>query len=61
MNFEEILQEIQDNKYNHNNGYYNCIPFIGFERLESFIPGIELETYYLITANSGINFKKNLQ
>ena len=58
MNFQEVLEEIQQNKRNHQEGYFNCIPFIGFDRLESFIPGLEQDTYYLVTANSGIGKSK---
>src|SRR6187402_443847 len=58
MNFQEIYQEIIVNRDNHQDGYYNCIPFMGMDRLERFIPGIEQDTYYLITANSGIGKSK---
>lgn len=58
MDFKVILEELQKNKENHEQGYYNCIPFMGMERLEKFIPGIELETYYLITASSGVGKSK---
>ena len=34
MNFNDIYSEIVQNKQNHDNGYYNCIPFIGLNRLE---------------------------
>lgn len=58
MNFKEIRQEIAQNKKNHDNGYFNCIPFVGLDRLEYFIPGIEQETYYKITASSGVGKSK---
>lgn len=58
MEFGDIFQEIVSNRQNHQDGYYNCIPFTGLERLESFVPGIEQDTYYLVTANSGIGKSK---
>lgn len=56
--FNEIIKKIVDNKNNHNNGYYNCIPFIGMESLEEYLPGIEHSTYFLLAANSGIGKSK---
>ena len=53
--FQRIYTELELNKTNHESGYFNCIPFAGMERLEKFIPGVEQDTYYLLTANSGIN------
>ena len=55
--FNEIIKKIVDNKNNHNNGYYNCIPFMGMESLEEYLPGIEHSTYYLLAANSGVKNK----
>ena len=60
MNFKEIYAEIIQNKANHTDGYFNCIPFMGMERLENFLPGIEQDTYYLLTASSGVKEKINL-
>lgn len=56
--FKKIYDKIVANKANHDSGYFNCIPFSGLDRLESFIPGLEQSTYYLITANSGIGKSK---
>lgn len=58
MKFQQIYDEIVANKNNHEQGYYNCIPFSGMERLERFIPGIEQDTYYLLTASSGVGKSK---
>lgn len=58
MDFNEIIGEIEQNRENHQDGYYNCIPFTGMERLESFIPGVEQDTYYLLTASSGVGKSK---
>ena len=58
MNFTDIYRKIVQNKENHNNGYFNCIPFMGMERLEAFLPGIEQSTYYLIAAASGVGKSK---
>jgi len=58
MKFNSIYSELSQNKDNHNNGYFNCIPFVGMNRLESYLPGIEQSIYYLITANSGIGKSK---
>lgn len=58
MNFNQIYDKIVSNKLNHDKGYFNCIPFMGMERLERFLPGIEQDTYYLITASSGVGKSK---
>lgn len=58
MNFSTIMAEIQQNSANHETGYYNCIPFLGMERLERFIPGIEQATYYAIIAGTGVGKSK---
>lgn len=58
MNFQKIYEEIIQNKHNHEEGYHNCIPFMGMQRLERFIPGIEKSTYYLLTAGSGVGKSK---
>jgi len=58
MNFKQVYQRIIDNKHNHEQGYFNCIPFMGMERLEKYLPGIEQDTYYLITASSGVGKSK---
>ena len=58
MNFSDIYSEIRQNRENHTLGYYNCIPFMGMERLERFLPGIEQDTYYLLTASSGVGKSK---
>jgi hypothetical protein len=55
MNFNEIYDEIIQNRENHQQGYFNCIPFMGMERLEKYLPGIEQDTYYILTASSGVN------
>lgn len=56
--FDNTLQEIVANKMNHEKGYFNCIPFEGLERLEHYIPGVEMDTYYLLTASSGVGKSK---
>lgn len=58
MNFKDIYSKIVQNKLNHDNGYFNCIPFMGMERLEKYLPGIEQSTYYLIAAASGVGKSK---
>lgn len=58
MNFEDVFGEIKQNRQNHQAGYFNCIPFMGMERLERFLPGVEQDTYYLLTANSGVGKSK---
>ena len=58
MNFKEIVSDIESAKKNHDEGYFNCIPFQGMERLERLIPGIEQDTYYIVTAGSGIGKSK---
>ena len=56
--FNDLVRTIEANQANHARGYFNCIPFSGMNRLESFIPGIEQSTYYLLTANSGVGKSK---
>lgn len=58
MNYTSIYSEIEQNKRNHDDGYFNCVPFMGMERLERFLPGIEQDTYYLLTASSGVGKSK---
>lgn len=58
MNFQDILKGIEQNRKNHELGYYNCIPFMGLNRLERLIPGIEHGTYYLLTASTGVGKSK---
>lgn len=53
MTFDEIYDKIQSNKQNADNGYMNCIPFHGFERLKPYMPGIIKGEYYLVTGSSG--------
>lgn len=57
--FNDLVRTIEANQANHAKGYFNCIPFSGMNRLESFIPGIEQSTYYLLTANSGVKNSYN--
>lgn len=56
--FSRLYQQIQDNKINHDNGYYNCIPFHGFSRTEKYLEGVTQSTYTLITASSGVGKSK---
>lgn len=58
MKFSDIYSELEQNRENHQQGYFNCIPFMGMERLERFLPGIEQDTYYLLTASSGVGKSK---
>lgn len=58
MDFQDIYKKIVQNKKNHDDGYFNCIPFIGMSRLEEFLPGIEQSTYYLIAAATGVGKSK---
>ena len=58
MNFDTIYAELEQNMINHAQGYYNCIPFMGMERLEKFIPGLEQSTYYAIVAGTGVGKSK---
>lgn len=58
MDFRGIYREIVQNKENHAAGYFNCIPFMGLSRLERYLPGIEQDTYYLLTASSGVGKSK---
>lgn len=58
MDFKQILEKIVQNKRNHEDGYYNCIPFIGMSRLEEYLPGIEQSTYYLLAAATGVGKSK---
>lgn len=58
MNFQEVLNKIKANKENHDKGYYNCIPFLGLNRLERVVPGIEQSTYSIIGSGTGTGKSK---
>lgn len=58
MEFESIYNKIKTNLQNHQKGYFNCIPFIGLERLEKYLPGIEQATNYILTAATGVGKSK---
>ena len=58
MRFDDVINKIENNLKNHAEGYFNCIPFQGMERLEKYVPGIEQATYYLVTASSGVGKSK---
>jgi len=55
---DNYIKDIKQNRKNWLNGYYNCIPFIGMDRLTSYVPGLEKSTYYLVTASTGIGKSK---
>lgn len=55
---DTVYKAIYDNSKNHEHGYFNCIPFEGMDRLEKLLPGIEQDTYYIITASSGVGKSK---
>ena len=54
MKFDEVLNKIKTNRENNKSGYYNCIPFEGFERFKKIIPGISNGEQIIITASSGV-------
>jgi replicative DNA helicase len=56
MNITTIFSKIQRNYENYRKGDYNCIPFSQLSELK--IPGIEQQTYYLISASSGVGKSK---
>lgn len=56
--FKTLRDQLQRNMENHHENYYNCIPFTMFPKLEKILPGVEQETYYCVTASSGIKTKK---
>lgn len=56
--FDALYSKLQENRNNHERGYYNCIPFRTMPRLEKFIPGVEQATYYGVTASSGVGKSK---
>lgn len=58
MNFQDVLNKIKANKENHDKGYYNCIPFLGLNRLERVVPGIEQSTYSIIGSGTGTGKSK---
>lgn len=55
---DRVFSKIKSNKQKRTDHYFNCIPFVGFDRLERYLPGIEKETYYIVTASSGIGKSK---
>ena len=54
MKFDEVLNKIKTNRDNNKGGYYNCIPFEGFERFKKIILGIRNSEQIIITASSGV-------
>ena len=58
MNFKEVYQDLLNNKENHDRGYYNCIPFLGLNRLERVVPGIEMSSSSLLGSGSGTGKSK---
>jgi hypothetical protein len=58
MDFKSVLNKIETNLLNHQQGYYNCLPFIGMERLEKYLPGVEQATNVAITAGTGVGKSK---
>lgn len=56
--FKRVYDELVRNKENHDNGYFNCIPFNDMPRTEKFLPGVEQDTYYILTASSGVGKSK---
>nr|DAR88191.1 MAG TPA: Helicase ATPase REPLICATION [Caudoviricetes sp.] len=54
MKFDEVLNKIKTNRENNKSGYYNCIPFEGFDRFKKIIPGIRNSEQIIITASSGV-------
>jgi len=53
MTFQEIQQKILANKGNHENLYYNCLPFENYPRFQNFVPGIVQGRSYMLTGSSG--------
>lgn len=53
MNFDKLMMDIRRNVDNHHQGYFNCIPFLGMERLEKIVPGIEQGTISMIGSGTG--------
>jgi replicative DNA helicase len=54
---QDTLDFMTKNRKRKLEGKYNAIPF-GFPRFEQFLPGLEQEKFYCITANSGIGKSK---
>ena len=54
--YERVYEEIVERRKRLIDGKINCIPW-GFPRLENRLPGIEQGRYYLVTANSKVNYK----
>ena len=54
MNFNDIISKIKKNSQNQKEGYNNCIPYYGLERLEKVVPGIMDSEQIILTASSGI-------
>ena len=58
MIFDDFIKAIRDNKNNADNGDYNVIPFLGLNRLQAAVPGIEKGCMYIVTASSGVGKSK---
>lgn len=52
--FEEVKEQIKENKKIRLDGGVNCIPWRNLKGLSSIIPGIQRSKYYLVTANSKV-------
>lgn len=52
--YKSIIEEIKENRKRRLEGKLNCIPWKSFPKLSSKIPGIEQETYTIVSANSKV-------
>lgn len=52
-NFNDLGVLIRSNWDNHQQNYYNCIPFDVFPKLEQVVPGIIQGVQYLLTGSTG--------
>lgn len=58
VHFKEVYDKLVSNKTNHEQGNFNCIPFLEYPKLEKFLPGVENSTYTILTASSGVGKSK---
>lgn len=52
--YSKVIQDIENNRKRRLEGKLNCIPWPSFPKLCNKIPGIERETYTIVTANSKV-------
>lgn len=61
LNVHDFITKIETNKRNHDQGMWNCIPFYGSPKLNSYIPGMLQGFLYLVSSLTGVGKSKFLR